>query len=184
MASTEQLDCVVVGYNDVYFGKFAARQKKMENTSGAYHEVKTNSILVDGKRITSMDFLNRVVGGMLGADPCLSAFDAPSLGAYYLASFVRQRSFSAEVVNFFNQDQELFARHLARKPRAVAITTTFYVDAWPLMDVVRFVRKRSPESKIIVGGPYAFNMPLDYDPETLQFMLAEIGADIYVIDSQ
>jgi p-methyltransferase len=184
MASNERLDCVVVGYNDVDFGKFAARQKRMESTSGAYHEVKTNSILINGERITYMEFLNRVSGRLMGFDPHLSAFDAPSLGAYYLASFVRQRGLSAEVVNFFNHDQDLFAKYLARKPRAVAITTTFYVDAWPLLDVVRFVRKHSPESKIIVGGPFAFNLPLDHDPETLQFVMGEIGADIYVIDSQ
>jgi radical SAM PhpK family P-methyltransferase len=184
MAFTEQLDCVVVGYNDIDFAAFAARQKKMESTSGAYHEVKTNSVILDGKRVTYMDFLSRVVGKLTGEDPGLSAFDAPSLGAYYLASFVRQRGLTAEVVNFFNQDQELFRRYLARNPRTVAITTTFYVDAWPVMDVVRFVRKHAPQSKIIVGGPYAFNLPLDHDPETLQFLLAEIGADVYVIDSQ
>jgi p-methyltransferase len=184
MSPKAQLDCVIVGYNDVDFGKFAARQKRMESTSGAYHEIKTNSVLVEGRRITYMDLLNRVVERVSGADPRLSAFDAPSLGAYYLASFVRSRGLTAEVVNFFNADQDVFAEYLRRKPLAVAITTTFYVDAWPLMDVVAFVRKHSPDTKIIVGGPYAFNLPLDHDPETLQFVLAEIGADVYVIDSQ
>jgi hypothetical protein len=55
MSLSTPLDCVIVGYNDVDFGEFAARQKRMESTSGAYHEVKTNSILVDGQRITYMD---------------------------------------------------------------------------------------------------------------------------------
>lgn len=184
MSSNHQIDCVVVGYNDVDFREFSARQKRMEKTSGAYHEVKANSLLVDGKRLTYMELLNRAVRSATGTDPHLSAFDAPSLGAYYLASFVRRHGLTAEVVNFFNNDQELFAHYLAQKPRTVAITTTFYVDAWPLFEVVRFVRKHSPETKIIVGGPYAFNLPLDLDAETLQYMLAQIGADIYVIDSQ
>jgi len=38
------LDCIIVGYNDINFGDYAARQKKLENTSGAYHELKTNSV--------------------------------------------------------------------------------------------------------------------------------------------
>jgi hypothetical protein len=47
------------------------------------------------------------------------------------------------VVNFFNNDQDILEQYLRRKPRAVAITTTFYVDGWPLMDIVAFSSARS-----------------------------------------
>jgi hypothetical protein len=41
----EHLNCVVIGYHDMDFNGFAARQKSMQRTSGAYHEVTTNSLL-------------------------------------------------------------------------------------------------------------------------------------------
>jgi hypothetical protein len=44
---------------------------------------------------------------------------------------------------------------------------------------VRFVRKRSPRTKIIVGGPFVNSLTHEQDKETQDYVLANIGADIY-----
>ena len=92
----------------------------------------------------------------------------------------------AEVVNAFNFEQDTFVELLAKKPRCVAITTTFYLDAKPIREIVDFVRKHSTDTKIIVGGPHIFNLCDFYDPadDGLAFVLEEMGADIYIHDSQ
>ncbi|HYJ84950.1 MAG TPA: PhpK family radical SAM P-methyltransferase [Pyrinomonadaceae bacterium] len=184
MLPNQKLNCVIIGYNDIDFATSAASQKRTESISGAYQEIKTNSVLLQGKRYTYMEIINQAIARAQGSNPHLNVFEAPSLGSFYLKNFLHNKGLRAEVVNFFNYDKEKLVGLLGERPDAVAITTTFYVDSAPIVEVVKFVRKHCPDTKVIVGGPYALNIALDLDAETLEFVLQEIGADIYVIDSQ
>src|SRR5262245_49953502 len=127
----QHLNCVIIGYNDVDFSALAAKQRRMENTSGAYHEIKNNSVLLRGRRYTYMDVINHAIERSQGKNPRLSAFEAPSLGSFYLKNFLHKSGFTAEVVNFFNYDKDKLVEFLGQKPDSVAITTTFYVDHSP-----------------------------------------------------
>ena len=147
MSSKRISDCVIIGYHDQNFAKYASRQKDMEGRSGAYHEVKTNSVLLRGQRYTYMELINQAIGRATGEDPRLNVFEAPLLGAFYLSSFLQKRGFQAEVVNFFTYQQEQLAALLARKPRSVAITTTFYVDHEAIIEIVEFVAATRPTRK-------------------------------------
>jgi len=178
------LDCVLIGYNDVDFDVFAAKQKRMAKQSGGYHEIKTNSLIHEGKRLTYMAFLNEVIARATGKDPELNVFEAPALGACCLRNHLQKQGFEAEVVNFFNYDKAKLKRLLARNPRAVAITTTFYIDSAPVAEIVKFVRQHNPAVKIIAGGPHILNLASDLDEATLGYVFKSIGADIYIIDSQ
>jgi radical SAM PhpK family P-methyltransferase len=184
MLSNTNLDCILVGYNDLDFNAFAAKQKEMESHSGAYHEIKSNSLILHGKRMTYMELLNHAITRATGQNPHLNVFEAPSLGVCYLKSYLQKRHFEVEIVNFFNYDLEKFKKLLSSQPRTVAITTTFYIDNAPIIEIVKFVRKHSPDTKIIVGGPHIFNLASDLDEETQEYVFDLIGADIYIIDSQ
>ena len=181
---TSPIDCVIVGYNDVAFGDFAASQKKMTHRSGAYHEVMTNSVLLGGQRVTYMDVINHAVERSTGVDPRLNTFASPSLGVCYLQSYLSQRGFRVAELNFFTYDKERFKHLLADRPRSVAITTTYYVDNAPIVEIATFVRRHSPDTKIIVGGPHIYNLSYDYGSDMLPLIFDSIGADIYVTDSQ
>jgi radical SAM PhpK family P-methyltransferase len=178
------IDCVVIGYNDVDFQSFAAAQKKMAPYSGAYHEVLTNSVLLDGRRATYMELINRGVELATGSNPRLNTFAAPSLGVCYLTSFLARRGFHAEPLNFFNDQKDRLRELLAEGPMAVAITTTYYVDNAPVTELTNFIRQHCPEAKIIVGGPHIYNLHADYEAGTLEFVYKSLGADIFIIDSQ
>ena len=190
MSSKSKLDCVIVGYNDIDFQAYADSQKKMDKFSGAYRDIKHNSVRLNGRRMTYMELLNHGITKATGRDPRLNAFEVPSLAVTYLASFLRRRNFGVEMISFFNYEKERFADLLADSPAAVAITTTYYVDPLPVIEVVKFVREHSPETKIIVGGPHIFNISNQYnllgqvDHRTQDFIFKSIGADIYVCDSQ
>jgi radical SAM PhpK family P-methyltransferase len=184
MLPNQKLNCIIIGYNDIDFATTAASQKRTESISGAYQEIKANSVLLRGQRYTYMEIINQAIARAQGSNPHLNVFEAPSLGAFYLKNFLHNKGLRAEVVNFFNYDKEKLAGLLGERPDAVAITTTFYVDSAPIVEVVKFVRKHCPDTKVIVGGPYALNIGLDLDAETLEFVLQGIGADIYIIDSQ
>lgn len=184
MSSGLQLDCVIIGYNDIDFREFAATQKEMESRSGAYHEVKSNSVLLSGQRHTYMELLNKAIASATGKNPRLNVFQAPQLGPSYLEHFLYKHGKTAEVINFFNEGKDKLKTLLQRSPTAVAITTTFYVDSTPIIEIVKFVRAHSSGVKIIVGGPHIYNLASDLDIETQNFIFEQIGADFYIIDSQ
>ena len=179
-----QLDCIVIGYNDVAFNSLVDKHRPFQEFNGTYGELKTNSVLINGQRKTYMELLNHVITGIHGSDPNLSAFEVPNLGAVYLTSFLRRRNFSVELINFYNFEKDRFAGLLMESPRAIAITTTYYIDEEPIKEIVKFVRERSPESKIILGGPYVHSLCVDNRPTTQNVIFDSIGADFYIVDAQ
>jgi radical SAM PhpK family P-methyltransferase len=184
MNAASTLDCIIIGYNDPPFQAVAAKQKEMENHSGAYHEIKTNSIIRRGERISYMEFLNDILQQATGEESRLNVFEAPSLGVCYLTSFLKQSGFNVDFVNFFNSGRAKLKDLLRTSPRSVAITTTFYIEDDPLIEIVGFVRRHCPQTRIIVGGPHIYNRVADFDAVTLAIAFRRIGADIYIIDSQ
>lgn len=178
------LDCILVGFNEVDFAEFSNDQKQFAETSGGYSELETNSVLLGSQRVTYMDLLNRVRTTQTGEPSALSAFKMPSLGVAYLASFLFNRGFEVGIVNYFNAERDRFAAMLADSPRAVAITTTYYVDDEPVRQLVRFIRRHNPAVPIIVGGPHVFNTCTGQKPQLANLQLKALGADIYIYDSQ
>lgn len=182
MSLQKTIDCVVIGYNAIDYDQFSVHQKEMY--TGNAHEVKTNSLLFNGQRMLYMDLLNHAVEQATGYNPKLNVFNTQSMGACYLQSYLQDRDFTVEVVNFFNRDKDKLSLLLAESPLAVAITTTFYVDHLPIMEIVKFIRERNPETTIIVGGPHIYNVCSDLDEPSQDYIFRQIGADIYVNDSQ
>jgi radical SAM PhpK family P-methyltransferase len=185
MNKNSRLDCIVVGHNDVDFSMVEQALVKTQNHSGAYLDLKANSVRYRGRRMTYMSLLNEVLTDVSGRASDLHECEVPNLGAAYLASFLRRRGCEVEVINFFNKDKGRLATLLEdASPGAVAITTTLYVDHTPISEVVRFVREHNPDTKVIVGGPHVFNICSTQEPQTQDFIFQMIGADIYIFDSQ
>lgn len=178
------LDCIVIGYNDVPFSRLAEKHKPLQKYSATYNEIKTNSVLIDGERKNYMELLNHVIKQTHAVNPQLNAFELPNLGAIYLTSFLHRRGYDIELVNFFNYGKERLRDLLADKPRAVAITTTYYIEDEPVKELVDFIREHNPDTCIIVGGPYVHNTCAGNDIETQNINFRSIGADIYISDSQ
>jgi radical SAM PhpK family P-methyltransferase len=184
MTTTGDLDCILIGYNDIDLSWVDEELKPLQKASGGYRHFRSNTVFVDGKRRHYTDLLNRSLTEATGRPHSLHVAKTPSLACCVLKSFLAGAGLRAEIVNFFNADSDRLVDLLAQKPRAVAITTTVYTTARPVIDVVEFVRRHNPDTKIIVGGPHIFNTCSDNDDDTQDFLLGEMGADIYVFDSQ
>lgn len=184
MKASSDLDCLLVGYNDIDLGWVDEELKPLRDVSGGYRHFRSNTVVVDGQRRHLTDLLNRSLTAATGTPHALHVARTPSLPCLILKSFLAARGLRTEIINFFNHDAERFAELLALNPRAVAITTTVYTTARPIIEVVEFVRRHNPHVKIIVGGPHIYNTCSDNDADTQDFLFAEMGADIYVFDSQ
>jgi radical SAM PhpK family P-methyltransferase len=184
--NTETIDCVVVGYNDSSFDALFQKTARYKDTSGGFRHLMANSLVFGGKRVKYADVLNLCLERATGKPSRRHVGQMANLGACYLTSFLKARGYEAELVNFFNHERDRFADLLAGKVRMVAITTTYYFEPEPIQELVQFVREHNEDAIVIVGGPHIFNLCTDYrhDPRLLRSLLAQMGADVYVFDSQ
>lgn len=180
----DRLDCVVVGYNDLDFQSVLAQGRTVREHSPVYNELLRSSAVFQGTRQTYSSILNAALLQATGVDPGLDVCNLPSLGVAYLTSFLKRRDFDVDFVNFYSSETERFRSLLRSRPRTVAITTTFYTSNEPIIAICKVVRQESPQTKIVVGGPHIFNICNSIDAKTADYILGEIGADIYIHDSQ
>jgi radical SAM PhpK family P-methyltransferase len=180
----EILDCVVVGYNDTAFSDLFRRTEPSKEVSGGYRHLLVSSLSFRGQRVKYPELLNATLEAATGTPSRFHVGRMPNLGAITLVSFLRRRGLAAELVNFYNEDRESLRQLLAARPNAVAITTTFYFESQPIREIVDFVREHSPSTRVIVGGPHIFNLCTDNAPRLQDVLFREMGADLYVFDSQ
>ncbi|MFF7338398.1 PhpK family radical SAM P-methyltransferase [Streptomyces sp. NPDC008163] len=178
------LDCVLIGPHELDFDQYEAGLRAMGEDSIAYRVLKTNSTVLDGRRMTYFDMLNRLMTDATGRKSDLHVCKLPSLAIGHLKTALHRAGLIAEEVNFFTWEQDRLVELLAQNPLAVAITSTFYVDNDALTEIVAFVRKHNPSTRIIVGGPHILNVYNNYDAKAQDFIFRTIGADIYICDSQ
>ena len=181
--SGRHLDCVVVGYNETPFEEYEALLRKYGEDSEAYRDLKFSFVNVRGRRLDYIGLLNHVYG-LAGAGAEFRSCDIPNLAAVYLTHFLVKRGHRARHINLFQFEKERLAEYLTLNPLCVAITTTFYVMNFPVNEVVSFVKEHNPGVQVVVGGPLISNHARNYRAGEFQAALDDIGADIYVIESQ
>lgn len=194
-ATTPGYDCVAIGHNEPPFEDYEQLVRRYGIRSAAYRDLKMSFVQVGEKQLTYVDLLNYALeeNGQETSQPYLSG-DMPHLASAYLTHFLRKRGFSATYVSLFQREKDTLRALLEANPLCVAITTTLYVLTFPVSEIVEFVRSCNPDVKIIVGGPLIANHArlrrqqgeaCDSDDESpFHAMLDDIGADIYVVESQ
>jgi len=184
MSQKNNLDCIIIGHNDLDFRAIESDLARTQHYSGAYTDLKMNTVDYYGERMPYMSLLNRVLDKATGVASDLHLCELPHLGAVYLKSFLCKRGFKVEIINFFNAEKARLLRLLDQGANAIAITTTLYIHHEPIVDIVKFIRRFNKSVKIIVGGPHILNLCSTVDVTGRDFIFREIGADFYINDSQ
>src|SRR5215467_3219054 len=187
---SEQLDCVVIGYNETPFEEYEALLRGYGADSEAYRDLRFSFVNINGRNLNYIGLLNHVSGlatangGQLKSDDELKSCDIPNLAAVYLTHYLRMRGYETRYINLFQFEKDDLAKYLESDPLCIAITTTFYLLNLPVNEMVNFIRERNPRTKIIVGGPLIANHLRNYHDDELTVALEDMGADIYVNESQ
>jgi len=186
MKNPSQLDCVVIGYNEIPFQRYEQFLRNYGEDTEAYRDLKFSFLNLGGTKLDYVGLLNHVLEqarpGEGGGE--FRSGDIPNLAAVYLSNYLRRRGFASAYVNLFQHEQERLARLLAERPLCVAITTTFYVVNQPVNEMVEFIRRHGPGVKIVVGGPLVANHARNYQGDDFRSALDDMGADVYVIEGQ
>jgi p-methyltransferase len=188
MKSSDHLDCVVIGYNEIPFQRYEGFLKKYGEESEAYRDLKFSFVNLGGEKLDYVGLLNRVLklsgGDAVGTPDEIKSGDIPNLAAMYLTTFLRRSGFEAGYINLFQYEKEKLISYLNQNPVCVAITTTFYVVNLPVIEMVEFIREHNSDVKIVVGGPLIANHARNNEGDSFKAVLEDMGADIYVVEGQ
>jgi len=180
------IDCLLIGLNDTNFEDYVDMVRCMGVSSGAFKDLNTSFIEYKGKPYRALDILSHFYfqQGNGAIRPFHNAdFLWPTI--LYLGTYLTRRGFSFDYVNLFQQEkQKLRSKLEHNEVLTVAITTTLYVSSHPILEIISFIRQITKKVKIIVGGPYIFNLTGVRDPESVRDQLKYMGADIYVISQE
>lgn len=179
-----ELDCVVVGYNEGDFQDYRLMCERSGPTSPERQIYRKEHLEIDGRPMPWMDALSTLRNRATGRNDRYHVGEVFNLASLYLTSFLRRHGIRADAVSLFGAEQERLAHLLAGRPAVVAITTTFYVNILSVTPIVDFVRRHSPASHIVVGGPLIDNLCLDGITDEVQDLFHGMAADSYVRESQ
>ena len=179
-----ELDCVVVGTNELNVDLHYRRLEKMKKISGAYFPMITALAKHEGRWMGAMELLNHVLKSSTAKDFDFHILDLPNLAVCFLTSYLREKGFSVESINFFNKGRERLKKLLRRGCRSVAISSSMYSEIYPVAELVQFIRKHNQQVEIIVGGPYINNLCSFWDETTQEHLLSKMGADFYIAEAQ
>lgn len=182
MTQNFDIDCLIIGNNQMNFPEYVRTLRQMGEKAGAFRDVSLSFYEADGDILSCTDHFNRhyrTDGPEFSYDNILSAT------ATVLGTFLDKAGFSFDFINSFQEGRDRLASLLrGKRIRAVAITTTYYVFALPIMEIMDLIRTHAPQVKVIVGGPYINTQYKINGQDEFAFLMSQIGADYYVVNSQ
>jgi anaerobic magnesium-protoporphyrin IX monomethyl ester cyclase len=177
-------DCLIIGYNDGRFDHEVGMMRSMGADHPDYRDLSLNFIEYEGRPYRAMDILDRFhYEGRPdpGKQRKFHNTEVLWMVVMYLGTYLARRGFTFDYVNLFQlQKDELREKLRTRKYLTALVTTTIYNYDTPILEVVNFVREHSPETRIVVGGPYVAKRSETMEPGELEALCKYIGADFYV----
>lgn len=187
MVEKEVIECFLVGINDIDFQWFIETIGKMGKESGAYRDLNKSFITYEGEHYHLPSVYNLLNAEKIkdGDDTLISLDETFNAAIAYLGTYLDRRGFSFDYVNTFQDHIDYFKNQLLTKDvKTVVITTTLYVMPFPILEIVKFIREHSPNTVILLGGPYVSTQCRTLEGKELLNLLGSLGADIYVNSSQ
>jgi anaerobic magnesium-protoporphyrin IX monomethyl ester cyclase len=176
-------DCLLIGFNDFDFPTYVDLVRLMGVDSGAYQDLKLAFIEHEGKPYRALDILSLLHndGSPAQAPPRFHNSDFLWPVITYLGSYLDRHGFSFDYVNLFHLEKDKLKEKLQDGCLTVAVTTTLYVSAEPILEIIAFIREFSKDAKVVIGGPYISNQAKMMEASDLEVLLDYLGADLYVI---
>ena len=176
------IDCLIIGFNDYDFNRYANMIESMGKKWGAYRDLALAFIEKDGRYYRALDLLSHFQGPE-GRFYHNTDFLWPTIA--YLGSYLHKRGHTFDYVNLFQMEKDKLKQRLSDDDvLTVAITTTLYVSPHPILEIVSFIREHSAKARIVIGGPYIANQASMLDRNGIENIFRYIGADIYVINRE
>lgn len=182
----KEIDCLLIGNNEIDFVEYEKTVRQMGVHSGAYRDLDLNFLRFDNQPFFVSQAFNRFCcSGDEGMKP-LKTGDVFNAAIAYLGTYLHRSGLTFDFVNSFSDEKEALAKKLKENHiLTIAITTTLYTAAFPILEIIEFIRACGSGARIIVGGPFISTRVRTQNEESLQYLFGSIlKADFYVDSPQ
>jgi radical SAM PhpK family P-methyltransferase len=185
MKIKKNIDCILIGHNEIEFKEYEKIVAQMGLNSGAYSDLNLNYIRYDNKPYTAAGIFNLL-------NQSDSIFKPVNFGetfgaaVAYLGSYLKRNGFTFDYVNSFQNEKPHLAEKLKKNSiLTIAIITTLYVFPLAIIEIIDFIKKHNQTAKIIVGGPFVSTKIRTQDKTSLEYLFTNtLQADFFVNSSQ
>lgn len=189
MGKTTDIDCLLIGHNEMSFSEYEADIRGMGVNSGAYRDLNLNFIFYNNRPYTVSEIFNIFHYQSYENENSTQFFHVAksfSAALAYLGTYLHRRGYTFDYVNAFQYSKTGLSEKLRKKNiLTIAIITTLYVSALPIIEIIEFIKTYNQRAKIIVGGPFVSTKARTLPPGELEYLLRDtIGADFFVNSSQ
>lgn len=189
--SGKTVDCLLIGHNDMDFVEYEKSIREMGINSGAYRDLYRKFLWYDKRPYHLAEILDLFsrdsdIAGVGQRIHPNRGSENLSPGIAYLGTYLHKHGFTFDYVNAFQDEKEALAEKLSRENiQAIAILTTFYVNVFPIIEIINFIRQYNQTAKILLGGPFITGQIRTLPTQELEHLFRFIdGADVYVYSAQ
>ncbi len=188
MKSSESLDCIVLGATSETMSNqiegLKSDKKKSKVADGLLSFWERDVFSLGEKEYNTGESLNFFSNNRNdGKASEYTSYETPNPAVMYLTNFLRKKGYVCDFVNSYRHERPKLDNLLAGRPLVVAISTTFIVDWESLYEITGYIRKKQPNTRIVIGGPYIWTI-CQLAQTVYMFLMKLIGADIYVYEGQ
>jgi radical SAM PhpK family P-methyltransferase len=171
------------------FQEYEKQIQQMGLNSGAYRDLNLNFLRFDGTPYSISEIFNimwaKTKVSQAESKP-FSVSESFNNAIAYLGSYLDKNGLTFDYIHSFQDEKAELAGKLQKNNiLTIAIITTLYVSVFPILEIIKFIKKYNQTARIIVGGPFISTQFRNQTAESLQYLLGTtIGADIYVNSPQ
>ncbi len=178
----EQIDCLLIGHNEPDFREYESTCVQMGNESGIYRDLNLNYIRYNNNPYTAAGIFNLLNTSMDGGFAPIRAGETFSAAVGCLGSYLHKNGLSFDFVNSFRDNKDRLKEILEQENvLTIAVVTTLYVVALPIIEIIDFIRRHNRTAKIIVGGPFISTQVRTLDTAALEYLFMHtLRADFFV----
>lgn len=178
----KQIDCLLIGHNEMDFREYENICAQMGNDSGIYRDLNLNYIRYNNNPFTAAGIFNLLNASMGGGFAPLRMGETFSAAVGCLGSYLHKNGLSFDLVNSFRDNKDRLKDILEQENvLTIAVTTTLYVVALPIIEIIDFIKKYNRTARIIIGGPFISTQVRTLDAGALEYMFKyTLDADFFV----
>ncbi|KPA11763.1 Fe-S oxidoreductase [Candidatus Magnetomorum sp. HK-1] len=181
---TKEIDCFIIGHNPQPIEEIEKKFKKLGTDAHALRNFELFTLRYDNKPYRIKEYLDTFYCKN-NTLPTLNMGEVFSNTVAYLCTFLHRRGFTFDYVNSIQDEKEELAKKLAQENiLTIAITTTLYDTPFPIIEIIRFIKKYNTSAKIIIGGPYIFSQVRTLPFNEMESQLQLFEADFIVNSHQ
>ena len=131
---SRELDCIVIGYNEVPFSRYESFLRNYGEDAEAYRDLKFSFVDLGERKLDYVGLMNHVstLAAGNGTQEPYKSGDIPNLAAAYLTTFLRRNGFAARYVNLFQYEKQRLIDF-----RQITTAAVGYAEVAPLAERTR-----------------------------------------------